>query len=230
MRAIVCLALWCCASGAQAGPGLFALLCENTLEKSLATISTSSQGYSVDNSKSFHALREMKSGAPADAEVVGMTLARSRIEFLQSGRTLNNWFTGQECMAPRVTVDLYYLPIVIYIGREFPPGSCAYDEILAHEMRHLNAYLAHLPKVEEAVRKSLKKRFIGKPMYAPSGELRGQMQREIDDQWLPYIKRELVAGEKQQDLIDTPQEYARLSRVCEGKVQSLIGPAQPTRR
>ena len=31
-------------------------------------------------------------------------------------------------------------------------------------------------------------------------------------------------------LIDTAQEYARLSRVCKGEVQSLIGPAQKTRR
>jgi hypothetical protein len=230
MKALLFLVCLLCANGAQAGPGLFALLCENTLDRTTATMSARSNGFTIDNTKSYRALREMQTGAPSDAEVLGMTVAKSRIEFDQSGRTLTNWFSGQECMAPRITVNLYYIPIVIYISREFSPGSCVYDEILAHEMRHLNAYLEHLPKVEATVRKSLTNRFDSKPLFARSGQLRVALQREINDGWLPYIKRELVTVEKQQDQIDTPQEYARLSRVCAGEVQSLIGPAQQTRR
>ena len=230
MRALGVSVLLLCAGGAQAGPGLFALMCENTLHQTVVTMDAKANGYSIDNTKSYRALREMQKGAPADTEVLGMTVAKSRIEFDESGRTLTNWFTGQECMAPRIAVNLYYIPIVIYISREFSPGSCVYDEILAHEMRHLNVYLEHLPKVEATVRKSLANRFDSRPLYAKTGELRPASQREINDGWLPYIKRELITVEKQQDLIDTPQEYARLSRVCAGEVQSLIGPAQQTRR
>jgi hypothetical protein len=209
---------------------LFALMCENTLGKTTAVMATRSNGFSIDNTKSYRALRDMQKSAPQDSEVLGMTVAKSRIEFDQGGRILNNWFTGQECMSAHINVNLYYTPIVIYISREFSPGTCVYDEVLAHEMRHLNAYLEHLPKVETVVRQSLTKRFNGKPLYARTGELRPSLQREINDAWLPYIKRELVTVEQKQDLIDTPAEYARLSRVCAGEVQSLIGPAQHTRR
>ena len=58
--------------------------------------------------------------------------------------------SGYECVAPQIGVTITYVPVVIYIGREFPPGTCAYDEILKHELRHLKTYMDYLPRVEEA--------------------------------------------------------------------------------
>jgi hypothetical protein len=147
-----------------------------------------------------------------------------------AGTLLEDRLSGYECISPQIEVELSYAPVIIYIGREFKPGTCAYDEILAHEMRHLKAYLDHLPKVEEVVRKALSNRFDNKPLYARSGQARASLQREVDTGWMPYMKRELVRVEAKQALIDTPQEYARLSRVCKGEVQSLIGPAKRARR
>jgi hypothetical protein len=128
-----------------------------------------------------------------------------------------------ECVMPRIAVTLYYQPIVVYVSREFEPESCAYREILAHEMRHLKSYLDYLPKVEEQVRTRLGGRFSGKPLYARTGESRMLLQREIDRNWMPYIKGEMGRVEKLQATIDSPAEYARLSKVCQGEVQSLIG-------
>jgi hypothetical protein len=74
-----------------------------------------------------------------------------------------------ECIAPQIAVSLFYSPIVLYVGSEFSPGSWAYQEILAHEMRHLKTYLDHLPKVESVLRPAL----------------------AIDSGPLPYIKNEM---------------------------------------
>jgi hypothetical protein len=41
---------------------------------------------------------------------------------------------------------------------------------------------------------------------------------------MPYIKREMAKVEVLQAAIDTPQEYARLGKVCGGEVQSLLRP------
>ena len=229
MKVILFLALLCCANLAQAARTLFQVRCEDTMAKAVTVMSTQENGYSIDNSKSYRALTALKGAAPANAYVLGLTRTQSRMEINLKGSILQDRLSGYECISPQIAVSLYYIPIIIYIGSEFSPGSCAYDEILAHEMRHLKAYLDYLPKVESVVRKALANRFDSKPLYARSGQARAALQREMDNGWMPYMKRELGKVEAVQALIDTPQEYARLSRVCKGEVQSLIGPAQRTR-
>ena len=230
MKAILFLLFLCCADAAQAARSLFQMRCEDTMARAVTVLSTQTNGYTIDNTKSFHALTTLKGEAPANAYVLGLTRTQSRLEINLNGSILQDRLSGYECIAPRISVSLYYIPIVIYIGSEFLPGTCAYDEILAHEMRHLNTYLEHLPKVESVVRKALSQRFDNKPLYALSGQARNALQREVDTGWMPYMKRELIKVEANQALIDTPQEYARLSRVCKGEVQSLIGPAKRARR
>jgi hypothetical protein len=230
MKAVLIVFMLCCANAAHAGRTLFQVRCEDTMAKAVTVMSTRENGYSIDNTKSFHALTALKGAAPSNAYVLGLTRTQSRLEISLNGSILQDPLSGYECISPRIAVTLYYIPIVIYIGKEFSPGTCAYDEILAHEMRHLNTYLEHLPKVESVVRKALSNRFDNKPLYARSGQARASLQREVDTGWMPYMKRELIRVEAKQALIDTPQEYARLSRVCKGEVQSLIGPAKRARR
>jgi hypothetical protein len=91
-------------------------------------------------------------------------------------------------------------------------------------MRHLKTYLDQLPKVEAVVGAALKMRFQAKSIYAPAGKAKALLDQEMDGQWMPYIKNEMIKVERLQAAIDSPQEYARLSKVCKGEVQLLIGP------
>jgi hypothetical protein len=104
-----------------------------------------------------------------------------------------------------------------------PPAAAAYREILAHEMRHLKAYLDYLPKVEEGARA------LASPLRSASPCTRGAARRAR----AAAGANSTAAGcpssrtrwriEALQAAIDSPQEYARLSKVCRGEVQSLIG-------
>ena len=221
-------ALW--VDDALAARSLFQVRCEQTMKPALSILTTRQNGYSINTRYSYHDITALKGRVPANAFVAGLTRTQSQIHMVHSGTLLNDRRSGYECMSPQIEVTLSYAPVVIYIGREFKPGTCSYDEILAHEMRHLKTYLEHLPKVETVVRKALSNRFDNKPLYARSGQARAALQREIETGWLPYINRELMKVETAQARIDTPQEYARLSRVCKGEVQSLIGPAKRARR
>jgi hypothetical protein len=182
--------------------------------------------FTVDNSRSLAALATMMGGVPKNAYILGVTHAEPELSIVVNGKIFIDNNTRMECMVPQFDVNLWFASMVVYVGSEFVPGTCAYDEVLAHEMRHVNTYLAFLPKVETVVRDTLRKRFDGKPLYARSGQARSLMQRDIDINLKPWIKRELGKVEIQQRAIDTAHEYARLSKVCEGEVQSLIGPAQ----
>ncbi len=228
MKWLLLLAILCMGSAAQARTA-FQARCEDTIGHSVSVLSSSGNGYRIDNSHSFHGLSAMKGDRSPGSYVLGLTRTESRVAVGVQGRMLTDPVSGYECVAPRLEVKLSYLPIVVYIGREFAPGTCSYREILAHEMRHLDTYLKFMPQAEKTVGAALARRFQGKPLYAPAGQARAMLQRELDTGWLPFIKNEMVKVERMQAAIDTPQEYARLGKICAGEVQSLIRPAQRKR-
>lgn len=200
----------------------FRTRCEDTIGRTVSVLSSRQDGYRIDNSRSYHDLTRMKGHLRPGAYVLGLTHTEARVSIRVGGQLLTDPGSGYECIAPRIDVTLYYLPIVVYVGREFPPGSCAYEEVLAHEMRHLHTYLDYLPAAESRVRAALAQRFENKPLYARMGQAQSLLQREIDSGWMPYIKGEMGKVEALQAAIDSPQEYARLGKVCAGEVQSLV--------
>lgn len=212
-----------------AGRTPFQVKCEDEINKTVSILSAQQAGYSIDTHLPFRALTAMKGGVRVNNYVLGLTKTESRIAIGMDGAMLQDPATGYECVAPKITVRLSYAPIVVYVGNEFPPGSCAYDEILSHELRHVQAYMEHLPKVELIVRAALAQRFDAQPMYARSGTARAALKHEIDTGWLPYIKTEMGKVEMRQAAIDTPAEYARMSRVCDGEIQRQIKRARGER-
>jgi hypothetical protein len=178
--------------------------------------------YRVDNSLSYRTLTRIKHPAPKGGFVLGLTRAESRVAISVEGAILDDPETGQECLLPQVGVKLSYSPIVVYVGREFAPGTCAYREILAHEMRHLKTYVDYLPKVESRVRETLTRRFNARPVLAARGQALSSVRQELDGRWMPFIKGEMGRAKALQAGIDSPAEYARLGKLCQGEVQSLI--------
>lgn len=228
--ALACaLAGGCVATPASAAtsPSAFAARCDDAAhgaaDSTGARFHTVGNGWRIDNSLSYRTLTRMKRPHVARGWVLGLTHTESHVTVQVDGELLHDPQAGLECVLPRVAVTLRYEPIVVYIGREFVPGTCAYRELLAHEMRHLKSYLDALPKVEEAVRDKLAPRVDGRALVARAGQARPMLQREIDGAWLPLIRAEMQSVERRQAAIDSAQEYARLSKVCQGEVQSLIG-------
>jgi hypothetical protein len=200
----------------------FQVRCEDTISKTISVFSAKQNGYTVNTQLSYKALTAMKGVASRNDFVLGLTRTESMVQLGVDGQMLQDATSGYECIAPRLTVQLTYAPVKIYVGNEFPAGSCGYKEILAHEMRHMQAYMDHLPKVEKTVAAALAKRFGGKPFYAPSGTARTALSFEIDSGWLPYIKAEMAKVEAVQARIDSPAEYARLAKVCGGEIQKIL--------
>lgn len=221
VKLLLVLAL-ACPLGALAQRSVFEALCEDKMERAAPVVTAITNGFTIDRSLSFRQLGTMRGRLPDGAFVLGLTSVKASSEIFHESATLRNPITRYECLSPKVTVNLAYQPVTIYIGREFAPGTCAYQEILAHEMRHLNTYFDELPKVERVVRAAVEKRFNTRPSYAFEGQAKAALERELTNVWIPYLTRELTRVEAKQAAIDTPAEYARLSRVCAGEVQSMI--------
>jgi hypothetical protein len=230
MKALLALVLWVWTLAAAAAPRTdFQARCEDSIGETLSVLTGSQNGFRIDNTVGFRSLTAMKGRARPGQYVLGLTRTESHVSINAGGRLLTDPASGYECIAPHIEIKLTYPPIVMYVSREFRPGSCAYEEVLAHEMRHLNAYLDYLPKAESRVRLALERRFENKPLYARIGQAQSLLQREIDRGWMPYIKSEMAKVEALQAAIDSPQEYARLGKVCGAEVQSLIRPVRKSK-
>lgn len=228
MRVLAAIVLALPMLGAQAAARTpFQIRCEDTISKTVSVLTAQQNGYTIDTHLPYKALTVMKGVARANTWVLGLTKTDSQVKIALAGPMLQDPVSGYECVAPQIGVSLTYAPVVIYIGREFAPGTCAYDEILAHELRHMKTYMDHLPRVEKIVRAALAKRFEARPLYAPSGTAKAALAREIDTGWLPYIKAEMRKVEVLQAAIDSPQEYARLGKACNGEIQNILAGKVP---
>ena len=228
MHLLILLALLLPMPGAQAAARTpFQIRCEDTISKTVSVLTAQQNGYTIDTHLPYKALTVMKGVARSNTWVLGLTKTDSQVKIALAAPMLQDPFSGYECVAPQIAVSLTYAPVVIYIAREFPPGTCAYDEILAHELRHMKTYMDHLPRVEKIVRAALAKRFEARPLYAPSGTAKAALAREIDTGWLPYIKAEMRKVEVLQAAIDSPQEYARLGKACNGEIQTILAGKVP---
>lgn len=221
------VALFIVTSAQAAARTPFQIRCEDTISKTVSVLTAKRNGYTIDNHLSARTLTVMKDVAPPNVFVAGLTKTESKVEIGLGGPILQDAVSGYECVAPQIEVELYNVPVVIYIAKELPVDSCAYKEVLTHEMRHLQAYNDHLPKVEKTVREALLKRFADKPLYAPSGTAMSALEHEIDSGWMPYIRGELAKVEIEQAAIDSPAEYERLGKVCGGEVTSLLSKLRP---
>lgn len=177
----------------------------------------------LDTSYSYKALKVLGAElARPENQVLGLTRATSRVSF-EIRTTSYVERTGRwECSSPQFTVNYGFSPMVVYVAKEFPVGSCAYDEIYRHELRHVKAYQDHLVSIEHELADTLIRRFAtGQVWRAPKGQTRMMLEKEMNERWLPFIKREIERVESAQKLIDTPEEYARVSGACGGEMERV---------
>lgn len=112
--------------------------------------------------------------------------------------------------------------MTVYVAKEFSKGSCAYNEIYRHELRHVNTYQEHLASINKGLVDTLSDRFAtGSSWRAPVGQTRTRIEKELNERWMPYITREIERVESAQALIDTPEEYARVAETCNGEIKNL---------
>lgn len=223
MKVSLAIACFCAAAGVQAAERTpFQVRCEDTISKTVSVLSSTQNGFTINNQLPYRALTAKAGSIDGRMQTLGLTVTKGLYKASLGGPVLQDPGSGYECIAPKVEIKLNYSPVLIYVGNEFVPGSCAYNEILTHEQRHLQAYMDNLVHVELAVRDALGKRFEGKPLYAPSGTAMSALEHEINGTWFPFIRDQFEKGKAKQAEIDTPEEYARLGKACNGEISDIL--------
>lgn len=197
--------------------GAFEARCASALQP-VFTINTIQPAYQVDNTVSTRVLHNRSMHNHSSDLMLGMTAVVSRIELGIDGRALRDPASGRECLAPQIDIELRYQPLRVYVAREFSPVGCPFREVLAHELRHVQLYLDHLPKVEALLRSALERRYRGTLVYSDGGEALEVLQKQVDDWLWPLIKAEMRKVELYQAALDTEEESYRLSAACQGEL------------
>lgn len=206
----------------------FRALCQQRLPDPVLQVKRVESGFSVDRQLSYRELTGMGADLLRHGKqnVLGITRAEMAATLEIKMARLVSEDDEQECLTPQVVVTVEYKPIKVYIGREFPPDSCSYREILQHELRHVKAYRRHLPQVEAAIRNKLAGRLDGRILYGEKGTLEDKLKGEVYDEWLPLVDEEIRRVDEAQARIDSAEEYNRMETVCDGQIQEFISPGQ----
>jgi len=197
-------------------------VCEQ-LPKPSVTVERLEARVTVNTQYSYKVLNHLGSAlARPGNQVLGLTRGNAVAHFSTSTPISVEHSGRWECASPQLTLTLGFNPLTVYIAKEFPEGGCAFKEIYQHELRHVKTYEAHLARIEKDLSESLNRRFAtGGPWRGPVGQTSAQLQRELDQRWLPYIQREFSRADEEQSLIDTPEEYARVANACNGEIRKL---------
>ncbi len=201
------------------GPG-WADECDQ-LPKPSVTVKRLDARVTVNTQHGYKVLNHLGSAlARAGNQILGLTLGNAVAHFASSTPHYVDRSGRWECASPQLNLTLGFNPMTVYVAKEFPEGGCAYKEIYRHELRHVKAYEAQLASIEKDLSESLNRRFAsGGPWRGPVGQTSADLQRELDKHWLPYIQREFARADEAQALIDTSEEYARVTDACNGEIR-----------
>ena len=161
-------------------------------------------------------LGELAFHGPSE-RVLGLTA--SSVEILVSTEAYSRTLGGGACVwLERIVATLRYDALDIFVAREYPPTSCPYQAILAHERRHAEITRRHLQAFVQPVRSALSALAIPRPesplraASAAAGEAR---IRDLLAGLLAPLRKELAASMNQaQARVDSREEYRRVRSQC----------------
>ena len=145
---------------------------------------------------------------------MGLTTARShsRVDIHLRGMKL----PGSMCVRADVTMEVGYAPVAVIVARDLDPGGCQYREVLAHEMRHVAVLRAHLEEARGRLAATLTTRLAPSAIYrfASMDQAAVHFTEGEQEQLAALARDELDSVAAEQQAIDTPDEYERLTHVC----------------
>lgn len=178
-----------------------------------------------DNSRSSAELGEV----PVDTKVARHSSEVFVTGGLTRGQVTTSWETsfskileersGLACLwLKSVNLTLTYTPNV-YIASEHRPGTCRYDTIMEHEIRHVNTDIMtlneYLPLIQQNLQYAVNTIGVRGPYQdIMMDRVRKDMQDVISGRLRDTLTQMDAVRHKRQQLIDTRQEYMRLSGLC----------------
>lgn len=166
-------------------------------------------------------IEALAQGGGENYHVYGLTQANYKMDALYQVNSSKKWFKSEYTMwVDNLQVDFSYTKINVYVTSHYPEGSCEYQHTLAHENQHVEIHRQVYEQYKKVLREALANTktlpLYGQPIVTTSweeGKERiGKMISAVTD---PVFDQFKDALDKEQAIIDTPQEYDLLRQSCQ---------------
>ncbi|CAJ0773244.1 hypothetical protein [Ralstonia chuxiongensis] len=217
------------ATGAAGGPAFNAnkshwlQACDQALGPMRVEVRAIETPLSFSNDRSVSQLTAEAPPYDRSARVLGKTYATLLARFDVNSRYMAiATQPPTTCLRPSISVELVLNNFRVTVAREFAPGTCAYNAIREHELRHVAVNRAVLPHAAEVIRKEIESEYGGRLYFGDPDRIAADLQVALTRHWLPRAQSLIELGLQAHEQIDTPREQERMSRVCNGEVQAVL--------
>jgi hypothetical protein len=189
------------------------------------SVKTSSDDIRFDNSKSFLQLRQFDVdtinpyGKKADTKIGGLMQGGIQLEQSMRLSTITHQGLRQICaFYDEVNVRLHISP-TIYIAKENQRGTCRYNAIKEHEMKHIQVDRDIVNKYADLIGSALRREVNRQSVYGPvslgrAQEIQVGMRQRLEAVLRAYSDKMDGERRKRQQAIDSLEEYERVRRQC----------------
>ena len=133
--------------------------------------------------------------------------------------------SGLPCiMVEDVFASLGYQDIKVYIAKEFPQGTCGFDAIVEHEVKHLKVNKEVLEEYVDKIRAELEYQMpiLGVAQQENLAYTEYTLRKEINAIVSRFLNEMAEENARRQMAIDSDEEYERVSNACDGEIQAAM--------
>jgi hypothetical protein len=154
------------------------------------------------------------------------TNIKSDVEVHATGIT--NPLSHRYCLRPNIEVTLAFSPMTVYVGHEYPEGSCRFLMTMQHELEHVAIYREFLVTTAPEVERTLREYYGNRILYFASQEEGARkIADDTRDRLGPLVDARMGSVAEAQAKLDTREEYDRLQRACGGIALPSPGTIRP---
>jgi hypothetical protein len=159
-----------------------------------------------------------------DSVTLGVTHYEPVIEFRAPilERPLSD---GSYCArVQRIDATIGYRNVTIFIANELNADPCSANHVMGHEQKHVAVNLALLQEYVPLIQKRLAEYLSLYGMFRmQTPEYANTLLREKANAILNDMSnRMLEENRRRQQLVDSPEEYARNNTVCGGRINEIV--------
>lgn len=192
-------------------------------------VSTRQDSPRLDNSVGISGLQAMsasRDSAASSANHFVLGLASAQVTFQLGIRAqISQQRDGSLCASlSSVDVEYAFANTAIHVANEIPQGTCIYQEILAHEQRHVSVDGQLLREWQYRLQQDTQYAAynVGTVQGTDQQALMQELQNRLRDKLQQTTDALLGERARRQAQVDTRMEYDRVSRVCHGAAQDII--------
>lgn len=159
--------------------------------------------------------------ARAPSETLGQVRSKVRYSISMTHDTYVGAGGSSFCARPRLAVRLAMEQLDLLVAHEVPEGSCGFEEVLAHERRHVEVARQSQQASARRLSGTLSELIRTQVLVASSREALDSQLSQLKGQIRELVEADLKQADQAQLEIDHPEEYERLSRVCDGELRQI---------